>query len=75
MSSSLGSGSLSHLGHLGLSSGSSNSQPTTATYFYSFPWLSGLLSCLFPSLVLPPSFIPPCPLSLHMSLPPSLCLL
>jgi hypothetical protein len=57
MSSPTGTGSLLNSWHLGLSSGSPSSLFPTATYFYSFSWHSGLLSCLFLYLILlPPPF-------------------
>ena len=72
MSSPLGPGSLLHLWFLGLSNG----PPTpTPTYFYSFSWPSGLLSCLLPYLILPP-FSPPSLFQPGSSLPlPSMIIL
>jgi hypothetical protein len=68
--SPLGPGSLSHPYHLGLSSGSP--LPPTATYYYSFSWPSGLLSCLFKYLVhTPPSLCHPGP---SLPLPPMIIL-
>ena len=54
MSSPLHPGSLLHACCLGLSSDSPTSPSITANYFYSFSWPSGLISCLFPYLFLPP---------------------
>ena len=70
MSSTLGSWILLHLWFQGLSSSSLPSP--SATYFYSFSWSSGLLSCLFLYLVLHPLF--PLPFPTPTQMPPSLCL-
>ena len=63
MSSPLGPGNLSYPWHLGPSRGSPLTLfPTpSGTYFYSFSWPSGLLSCLLPYVILADSLSPPLP--------------